>query len=117
MLGALVERYRFVFAVARFEVETAARSQFHHTFPCSVSSSGWQLVRVTMIHGDSLLLPCSIVKKSPQRASAQRNHTNLLNYNVYRSLTEVHIIRMIHISLKIAPLAYAAQQMAIAYDN
>lgn len=47
----------------------------HSTFPRSTSPSGWQLVRVAMIHSDSMPLPYSVVKKT----SVQGHRTDLIS--------------------------------------
>lgn len=57
-MGLLVERRTFTC----FEVEAAAVSS---DFFLALSLSDCQLVRVSVVHGDSLLLLCSIVKKEP----------------------------------------------------
>lgn len=65
MLGVRVECYRFLFAWCSvcFEVK---QMQFRQTYTPGLSSSDWQLLRIAMIHSDSLLLMCSAVKAGPQ---------------------------------------------------
>lgn len=97
----------FLFDVARFEVETAAQPHSPQTLPRSMSSSGWQLLKVA---NDSQWLEASAMLCCKKDFLSEESHRSFPHVCRWESLhwrpTKGHVIRKIPLSLQIAPVFY-----------